>query len=79
MLTPMTQSTKLAEALDTKDPAVALPAIAALRRLLDKIESTQVARARKQGWSWEAVGASLGVTRQTVHKKHHAADPTSTK
>ena len=74
MLTTMSQATKLAEALDTRDPAVGLPAVAALRRLLDKIEATQVTRARKLNWSWEAIGASLGVTRQTVHKKYRSSD-----
>jgi len=44
--------------------------VAALRRLADKLEILQVRRARALGWSWQDIAAQLGVTRQTVHKKH---------
>jgi DNA-binding NarL/FixJ family response regulator len=52
------------------DPAEGLRAVAALRRLADKLEILQVRRARALGWSWQDIAAQLGVTRQTVHKKH---------
>jgi DNA-binding NarL/FixJ family response regulator len=52
------------------DPAEGLRAVAALRRLADKLEVLQVRRARALGWSWQDIAAQLGVTRQTVHKKH---------
>ncbi|AXK36983.1 helix-turn-helix domain-containing protein [Streptomyces armeniacus] len=45
-------------------------AVAALRRLVERLEALQVESARRQGWSWEEIGAALGVSRQAVHKKH---------
>ncbi|MDF4250516.1 MULTISPECIES: hypothetical protein [unclassified Streptomyces] len=52
------------------DPAVGLRAVAALRRLAERLEVLQVDSARRQGWSWDEIGAALGVSRQAVHKKH---------
>lgn len=69
-LTPVTEATKLAASASSKDPAVGLRAVAALRRLLDGLERLQVTNARNQGWSWEAIAADLGVTKQAVHKKY---------
>jgi hypothetical protein len=60
----------VAEQAASRDPAVGLRAVAALRRLADQLEALQVRNARDQGWSWEAIGAVLGVSRQAVHKKH---------
>jgi len=61
---------EIAKDLDSRDPAVGLRAVAALRRLLEQIETLQVANARAKGWSWQDVAAALGVTKQTVHRKH---------
>ncbi|MEU1311599.1 helix-turn-helix domain-containing protein [Streptomyces cinnamoneus] len=58
------------EAAMNPDPQVGLRAVAALRRLVERLEELQVAGARRQGWSWEEIGAALGVSRQAVHKKH---------
>ena len=52
------------------DPAVGLRAVLALRRLADRLESHQVAEARRQGWSWQQIGDALGITRQSAHTKH---------
>lgn len=52
------------------DPGVGLRAVAALRRLLEQLEDLQVRRARDLGWSWADIAAALGVSKQTVHKKH---------
>ena len=52
------------------DPGVGLPAVAALRRLTEQLERVQVERARALGWTWQEIAASLGVTKQTVHRKH---------
>jgi hypothetical protein len=52
------------------EPADALAAVAALRRLADRIEDAAVERAMRAGWSWPQVAEALGVTRQAVHKKH---------
>jgi hypothetical protein len=66
----MTTMTELAAAVDSRDPATGLAAVAALRRLLDELEAVQVSNARAQGWTWQAIAAALGVRRQSVHKKH---------
>ncbi|MGH9116414.1 MAG: helix-turn-helix domain-containing protein [Acidimicrobiales bacterium] len=55
---------------NSDDPAVGLPAVAALRRLTGQLERAQVERARRLGWTWQDIAAALGVTRQTVHRKH---------
>jgi len=52
------------------DPADGLAASVALRRLADRVESAEVERALRDGWSWSEVAEALGVTRQAVHKKH---------
>ena len=62
--------TELAVSVDSQDPGTALAAVAALRRLTDELEALHVRNARARGWSWEAIASSLGVRRQSVHKKH---------
>jgi hypothetical protein len=52
---------------------VGLQAVAALRKLLERLEAVQVRNARLKGWSWQDIAAELGVTRQAVHKKHGKA------
>jgi hypothetical protein len=52
------------------DPADALAAVGALRRLADRVEDAAVERALRDGWTWAQVAEALGVTRQAVHKKH---------
>jgi hypothetical protein len=64
--------TQLAEAVDSRDPAVGLAAVAALRTLVDELETLPVENARACGWSWQAIADLLGVTRQSAHKKYHA-------
>ncbi len=61
---------KLAGNLGSKDPAVGLRAVAALRSMLEQIERLQVDSARDQGWSWADIARQLGVSRQSVHEKH---------
>jgi Homeodomain-like domain len=58
-------------ALSSADPEIGLRAVAALHRLADRMESIQVAHARRQGWSWARIAAELGVSKQAVHQKHH--------
>jgi DNA-directed RNA polymerase specialized sigma24 family protein len=69
----MSDATKLADETASKDPAVGLAAVAALRALLESLEELQVENARGQGWSWRQIADALGVTKQAVHKKHGAA------
>lgn len=66
----MSDATKLAAATGSKDPEVGLKAVAALSRLLERLETLQVGNARVQGWSWQEIADALGVSRQAVHKKH---------
>jgi DNA-binding NarL/FixJ family response regulator len=70
----MTEATSLATAAGSPDPAEGLRAVRALRRLLERLEAIQVANARKQGWSWQAIAETLEVSRQAVHKKHASAE-----
>jgi hypothetical protein len=65
----MTASELAAEA-SSRDPAEGLRAVAALRRLLERLEEVHVQNARAAGWSWSEIAALLGVTKQTVHRKH---------
>lgn len=60
----------LAESVGGQDPHEGLQAIAALRRLLETLEALHVQNARSAGWSWQQVAEALGVTKQTVHRKH---------
>ena len=53
-----------------EQPADALAAVGALRRLADRVEAAAVARAIADGWTWAQIAEALGVTRQAVHKKH---------
>ena len=71
----MTTETEVAEQATSRDPAVGLRAVAALRRLADQLAALQVRNARAQGWSWDAIGALLGVSKQAVHKKHARTAP----
>jgi hypothetical protein len=72
MLTTMSaqDAMKLAESVDTADPAVGLKAVASLRTLVERLEALHVARAREEGWSWQDIGRALGVSKQAVHRKH---------
>ncbi|MGH8985995.1 MAG: hypothetical protein ACRDY6_19265 [Acidimicrobiia bacterium] len=66
----MRQMARLAKAVDSRDPAVGLAAVASLRTLVGELEALHVDNARRRGWSWQAIAEMLGVTRQSVHKKH---------
>lgn len=52
------------------DPAEALAAVVALRRLAERLEYAAVARALEEGWTWQQIAEALGVTRQAAHKRH---------
>jgi FixJ family two-component response regulator len=68
----MNEARELADATTSRDPAVGLAAVAALRALLESLERLQVSNARARGWSWRQIADALGVSRQAVHKKHGA-------
>ncbi|MGY1637529.1 RNA polymerase subunit sigma-70 [Geodermatophilus sp. SYSU D00742] len=66
----MADTTQVASAASSRDPAVGLRAVRALRVLVERLEALQVDNARDQGWTWEQIAVLLGVTRQAVHKKY---------
>jgi hypothetical protein len=57
-------------ATGSPDPEVGLPAVAALRGLVEVLEVLQVDNARAKGWSWKDIADRLGVSKQAVHQKH---------
>ena len=66
----MADTAQVASAASSRDPAVGLKAIRALRTLVEQLEGLQVENARDQGWTWEQIAQLIGVTRQAVHKKY---------
>ena len=70
MLTDMQSTLEIAEGAASNDPDIGLRAVAALRALTERLEILQVDNARELGWSWQDIAARLGVTKQTVHRKH---------
>jgi len=70
MLTAMETTLEIAEGAASSDPEVGLRAVAALRALTERLEILQVENARELGWSWQGIASRLGVTKQTVHRKH---------
>lgn len=66
----MRELVRLNDAVDSRDPAIGLGAVAALRQLVEELEELHVENARSLGWSWQAIADELGITRQSVHKKH---------
>lgn len=74
-MVPSAKPTDLAAEAGSKDPAIGLRAVAALGRLLHRLEILQVANARRQGWSWQDIASALGVSKQAVHKKHARVRP----
>ena len=67
----MRELVRLNDAVDSRDPSVGLAAVSALRRLVEELEELHVDNARGLGWSWQAIADALGITRQSVHMKHH--------
>jgi hypothetical protein len=63
----------------SRDPAVGLRAVAALRRLVEQLEDLQVQNARALGWSWADIAAAIGVSKQAAHKKHAGRSSADTK
>jgi DNA-binding NarL/FixJ family response regulator len=69
-LTLVESALAITEAASGSDPDTGLRAVAALRVLTERLEILQVDNARRAGWSWQQIAARLGITRQTVHRKH---------
>jgi DNA-directed RNA polymerase specialized sigma24 family protein len=66
----MKMTTAIVDGAASNDPDVGLRAVAALRALTEQLEHLQVDNARALGWSWQEIASRLGVTKQTVHRKH---------
>ena len=66
----MKEASELAVEVASEDPGAGLRAVAALRRLLERLEAIHVANARERGWSWQEIADTMGVSKQAVHKKH---------
>lgn len=60
----------VADAPPLDDPAAAIAAVIALRRLADRLEREAVDHAIEQRWTWAQIAQALGVTRQAAHKRH---------
>jgi len=60
----------LAVQVASEDPDKGLRAVAALRRLLERLERIHVDNARRRGYSWQDIAEQLGVSKQAVHKKY---------
>jgi hypothetical protein len=65
-----TEAAQLVDAVGSQEPADGLRAVASLRALLEQLEALHVQNARARGWSWQEIGAGLGVSKQAVHRKH---------
>jgi hypothetical protein len=70
MLTRVESAVEVAQSAASTDPDVGLRAVASLRALTERLEIVQVENARKLGWSWQDIAGRLGVSKQTVHRKH---------
>lgn len=66
----MSEATKVAANAGSKDPAIGLRAVVALRHLTERLEALQVGNARALGWSWQEIADRLEVSKQAVHKKY---------
>lgn len=60
---------QLANLPNASEPADALAAVVALRRVADNLERRAVANALRDGWTWAQVAEVLGVSRQAAHKR----------
>jgi DNA-directed RNA polymerase specialized sigma24 family protein len=68
----MADTAQVAADAGSRDPAIGLRAVRALRDLSERLEELQVRNARDQGWTWQEIAELLGVSRQAVHKKYAA-------
>ena len=70
MLTTVEPTVDVVQSAAGANPDIGLRAVASLRALTERLEILQVDNARRLGWSWQDIATRLGVTKQTVHRKH---------
>jgi hypothetical protein len=70
-LTSVTDLDSLPQAAASVDPVIGLRTVRALQNVNERLEAIHVANAREQGWSWQAIAAALGVSRQALHQKYN--------
>ncbi len=56
--------------LGKADVQAMLSAATRLRDMADALREQAVVQARKAGWSWEAIGRSLGITKQAAQQRY---------
>lgn len=66
----MEDAQDLAIRVASEDPSEGLRAVAALRRLLERVERIHVESARGRGLTWQEIADELGVSKQAVHQKY---------
>ena len=54
---------------NAEEPADALAAVVALRRIADNLELRAVTNALRDGWTWARIAEALGVSKQAAHKR----------
>ena len=54
---------------NAEEPADALAAVVALRRIADNLELRAVTNALSDGWTWARIAEALGVSKQAAHKR----------
>jgi hypothetical protein len=55
---------------DKTDVQAMLSSAARLREMADVLREQAVCQARRNGWSWEAIGRSLGITKQAAQQRY---------
>jgi hypothetical protein len=70
MLTLMEAALEITRNAASADPDVGLRAVASPRALTERLEIVQAENARRPRRSWQDIAGRLGVTKQTVHRKH---------
>ena len=66
----MEDAQDLAIQVASEDPSEGLRAVAALRRVLERVERIHVESARDRGLTWQEIADELGVSKQAVHQKY---------
>lgn len=65
----------LVRATDAGDPLSGLQVMVSVRKELERLEAVHVRRARNNGATWAEIAASLGVSKQAIHKKYGGRGP----